>query len=129
MVYVHWGKENTHKLLDYQKNLAKIYIDAGADAVIGGHPHVLQGIEIYKGKPIFYSLGNFWFSSATRETAIFKIILNPDDTMDFQIIPAMCEDTYTYMIHDENEKKEYFDFIESISFDIEIDENGFIQAQ
>ena len=38
VAYVHWGKENTHELLDYQINMAKIYIDAGADAVIGCHP-------------------------------------------------------------------------------------------
>ncbi len=129
VAYVHWGQENTHKLLDYQRNMAKQYIDAGVDAVIGCHPHVLQGIEFYKGKPIAYSLGNFWFSSATRETALFKLILNTDDSVDVQIIPAMCKDTYTYMIDEEEEKEKYFDFIQSISFNIEIDDKGFIQPQ
>ena len=42
-------------------------IDAGADAVVGGHPHVTQNIDIYKGKPIFYSLGNFVFNGFDTE--------------------------------------------------------------
>ena len=57
---MHWGWEsavaNTR-----QRQLARLMIDAGADAVIGGHPHQLQDTEEYKGRPIFYSLGNFVF--------------------------------------------------------------------
>ena len=44
-----------------QKTLARSMIDAGADAVIGGHPHVTQTVDLYKGRPIIYSLGNFVF--------------------------------------------------------------------
>ena len=44
-----------------QKKLARSLIDAGADAVIGGHPHVSQTVDLYKGRPIIYSLGNFVF--------------------------------------------------------------------
>lgn len=54
VVYVHWGIERNTEPEEYQKSLARQYIDAGADAVIGAHPHVLQGIEYYQGKPIFY---------------------------------------------------------------------------
>ena len=57
-VCVHWGKEHTTRLTDYQAPNGHAYIDAGADIVIGAHPHVLQGIEFYNGKPIFYSLGD-----------------------------------------------------------------------
>src|SRR5690606_205915 len=51
----------TYDLADYQPDLAYMAIDAGADAVVGTHPHCLQGIDQYQGKPIFYSFGNFIF--------------------------------------------------------------------
>lgn len=57
----HWGIERDYYPTDYQKYLARLCIDEGADAVIGCHPHVLQGIDNYHGKYIFYSLGNFCF--------------------------------------------------------------------
>lgn len=58
----HWGVSMRHRLLaDYQVELGRACIDAGADLVFGHHPHVLQGIEVYQGKPIFYSLSNFAF--------------------------------------------------------------------
>jgi poly-gamma-glutamate capsule biosynthesis protein CapA/YwtB (metallophosphatase superfamily) len=60
-VYMHWGIEKNKKPEKFQRQYAKKMIDAGADAVIGSHSHVLQGFEYYKGKPIAYSLGNFLF--------------------------------------------------------------------
>jgi poly-gamma-glutamate capsule biosynthesis protein CapA/YwtB (metallophosphatase superfamily) len=59
IVNVHWGVEMTTYPQREQRNIAHKLIDAGADAVIGHHPHCPQGIEVYKGKLIFYSLGNF----------------------------------------------------------------------
>lgn len=56
---MHWGWENETTANTRQRQLARIMIDAGADAVIGGHPHVTQDIEHYKSKPIIYSVGNF----------------------------------------------------------------------
>jgi poly-gamma-glutamate synthesis protein (capsule biosynthesis protein) len=56
---MHWGWENELTANARQRQLARILIDAGADAVIGGHPHVTQDIEHYRGKPIVYSVGNF----------------------------------------------------------------------
>ena len=58
-VSLHWGIEKTHYPKKYQKRIARRIIKGGADAIIGHHPHWPQGIEIYKGKPIIYSLGNF----------------------------------------------------------------------
>ena len=71
IISVHWGEE--YKLVNnsYQRKLAEEIIDAGADLIIGHHPHVVQNIDIYKGKLIFYSLGNFifdqYFSKETQE--------------------------------------------------------------
>jgi poly-gamma-glutamate synthesis protein (capsule biosynthesis protein) len=59
--FMHWGWEHELVAGPRQRQLARLLIDAGADAVVGGHPHVTQDIEHYRGKPIFYSLGNFVF--------------------------------------------------------------------
>ena len=56
---MHWGWENELTANARQRQLARTMIDAGADLIIGGHPHVTQDIEHYKGKPIIYSVGNF----------------------------------------------------------------------
>ncbi|MNB76083.1 Capsule biosynthesis protein CapA [compost metagenome] len=76
VVVVHWGKERVEQYDSTQQTLGRSFIDAGADLVIGGHPHVLQGIEPYKGKWIAYSTGNFIFTRsttpATWETAVFQ---------------------------------------------------------
>lgn len=58
---MHWGWEHESTSSARQRQLARVMIDAGADAVVGGHPHVIQDVEQYRGKPIIYSLGNFLF--------------------------------------------------------------------
>ncbi len=58
---MHWGWELEPLAGERQRRLARLMIDAGADAVVGGHPHVTQDVETYRGKPIIYSLGNFVF--------------------------------------------------------------------
>lgn len=63
--FMHWGWERETTPSERQTKLARKMIDAGADIVVGSHPHVVQGAEIYKGKPIIYSLGNFVFDSFT----------------------------------------------------------------
>jgi hypothetical protein len=59
--FMHWGWEREQKPSERQRQLARLMIDAGADLVLGGHPHVTQGAEYYRGKLIVYSLGNFVF--------------------------------------------------------------------
>lgn len=59
--FMHWGWEREPAPSQRQRQLARLMIDAGADLVVGGHPHVTQGAEYYKGKLIVYSLGNFLF--------------------------------------------------------------------
>jgi poly-gamma-glutamate synthesis protein (capsule biosynthesis protein) len=78
VVSLHWGIEGKHRPLRWQRELARDIIDLGADVVLGHHPHVLQGIEFYKNKPILYSLGNFVFPSvrdANNNTCIAFIKL------------------------------------------------------
>ena len=66
---MHWGWEFERQGNPRQRQLARMMIDAGADAVIGGHPHVTQDIEFYAGKPVFYSLGNFVFDGFSASEA------------------------------------------------------------
>ena len=76
IVSFHWGLERENYPTENQVNLAHSAIDNGADLVLGHHPHVLEGIEVYNGKNIVYSLGNFCFGGnsnpADKDTMIFQ---------------------------------------------------------
>ena len=95
IVMAHWGQERHTTPDENQKKLGYEFIDAGADLVIGGHPHVLQGLESYKGKWIAYSTGNFIFSrSATAETwktAIFEATCQKDGNCGIKLLPYHAE--------------------------------------
>lgn len=129
IIFVHWGVERQDTPEKYQRNLAKKYIDAGADAVIGCHPHVMQGFEFYKGKPIAYSLGNYWFSSAKKEAGLLKLYLDPNGTVRVQFLPTMGDKAYTYPITEISDRKKYFEYLEKISFEVDIDEDGFLSEK
>jgi poly-gamma-glutamate synthesis protein (capsule biosynthesis protein) len=106
VINMHWGKEYTHKFNETQQQIAHNLIDAGADTIIGHHPHVVQGIEIYKTKPIFYSLGNFvfdqYFSQDTQEGLGIGLAVN--DFVDIFIYPLKSELSRPgLMINDEKE--------------------------
>lgn len=77
IVYVHWGYEYINRPSQYQKLFAHYLIDIGYDLVVGMHPHVLQGYELYKTKYIFYSLGNFSFDMPWMPTK-YGAIVNVD---------------------------------------------------
>ncbi|WP_238996684.1 CapA family protein [Paenibacillus pinistramenti] len=95
IVVTHWGKERVQQYDDTQQSLAHGLIDAGADLVIGGHPHVLQGLEQYKGKWIAYSTGNFIFtrSSAAKtwETALFEVRCTKTGSCSMKLVPYDAE--------------------------------------
>jgi len=74
IVSFHWGKEASGVVQGYQRAAAHNAIDAGADVIIGHHPHVLQGVERYKSGIIFYSLGNFTFASKSRTADLSAIV-------------------------------------------------------
>lgn len=91
VVSYHWGAELVKTPRDYQRNLAHATIDAGADLVIGHHPHILQGLELYKGRVIAYSLGNFAFGSLTKTPlsgGILTVTLQGGRTIEAKLWPA-----------------------------------------
>lgn len=95
IAYPHWGWEGDKTASQNQVQLAHLMIDSGADAVVGGHPHVTQNIENYKGKPIFYSLGNFIFDGFdTVDTTTgwaLEMIIAPDFKISWQIYEAKLD--------------------------------------
>jgi poly-gamma-glutamate synthesis protein (capsule biosynthesis protein) len=101
VVIFHWGQEMIHAPKTYQVELAQLSIDAGADVVIGHHPHVLQEVTSYKGKPIFYSIGNFAFGSDTKtspqEGMAVRISLSKqaDARPHFGLVPLNVQNSLT----------------------------------
>lgn len=95
IVSMHSGTEYTDKPNDSQINFAHAAIDAGANLVIGHHPHVVQTLEKYKGKFIFYSLGNFVFDQPqkqeTKEGLAIKVYFEKDEINKIYLLPVVME--------------------------------------
>lgn len=94
LVSIHWGQEYADKPTAEQIILAHRLIDAGADVVMGHHPHVLQGIENYKGKVIAYSLGNFIFDQRqpkTTESVILQMKIKKGEIIFVDSIPIVID--------------------------------------
>lgn len=126
---VHWGTEYSYDLENVQLTTGKEYLDAGADAIIGGHSHCLQGMEYYDGKPIIYSLGNYWFNSKTLDSMLVQLRFYGDDNnehLEVSVVPAIQTGAKTHIITETAEKERLFSFLEDISINIEIDENGIV---
>lgn len=122
IVYVHWGIEKSEYPEDYQRELAKKYIDAGADIVIGAHPHVLQGIEYYNGKPIIYSLGNFIFGSQIPKTVLLKLEIGDDNNMTISV--DACATDAGYVLNKAVNQEEIYQYLTNISTNATIDSDG-----
>lgn len=127
-VFVHWGIERDAYPQDYQVTMAKQYIDAGADLVIGSHPHVLQGISYYKEKPVFYSLGNFIFNRDIPKTAAVKVTIDSEQEPVIQLIAATASNARTVAC-DGAEKTAIYDYLEEISTGISIDDDGILSPK
>lgn len=97
VVFLHWGAEFQETPLPEQRHQAEELVDAGADAIIGCHPHAIQPHSIYKGKPIFYSLGNFVFDQqhvGAKGLMVELIFSNNADT--FAIQPILIKNCIPY---------------------------------
>ena len=123
IVFAHWGIERTETPEEYQRTLAKGYIDSGADLVIGAHPHVLQGFEYYKDVPICYSLGNFLFGNRTGETLLLNASFDKDGTLSIELIP--CE-RVNGILSKIQEPTRLFNHLTDISFDAAVSHGGIL---
>lgn len=128
VVLIHWGIERDETPQEYQRALAKRYIDAGADLVIGSHPHVLQGIEYYKGKPVFYSLGNFVFGSSIPKTMLVQAEFQGDSLV-LRLIPGTSSGGYTRTLTDAGAQTQFYQYLEGISSGVSVGADGLVSPQ
>lgn len=125
IVYLHWGTENEAAIDWAQEKQAPEVVEAGADLIIGAHPHCLQKIGVIQGVPVMYSLGNFWFNSKTIDTGMIKITLNENGLKSYQFIPCIQTGSQTMLLQGE-EKKRVINYMQSISGGVRIDEDGYV---
>ena len=97
---IHWGTELSHQLEQVQKTTAKDYLAAGADIIVGGHAHTLQGIDYNDGKPIVYNLGDFIFNNGTEDTGILQIKFLAEGGVKFYFLPGLQSNVYTRLLTD-----------------------------
>lgn len=109
IAYVHWGTERSTKLESAQKEMAREYIDAGADAVIGAHTHCLQGMEFYNGKPVVYSMSNFWFSNYLSETGILTLRIDNAFNVQTNFMPLIQQNGEVRCCKTQEERRALFD--------------------
>ncbi len=125
VVYIHWGTENTEEPDPAQLDQAPKIVEAGADLIIGDHPHCLQPIQYVDGVPVVYSLGNFWFNSKQVDTCLVKAAIDANGLKSLKFIPALQKDCRTSLLEGE-EKERVLAYMRSISPGVNIDEEGFI---
>ena len=126
IVFVHWGIEKNETPEDYQRSLAKGYIDAGADLVVGCHPHVLQGFEYYNGVRIVYSLGNYLFGNRDGDTVLLEASYDNEGAPSIQLIPCKRVGSVLSRIQ---HPEALFQHLTELSFGVTVNEDGTLLAQ
>ena len=86
---MHWGAENQVDLHNNQMTQAKLYEEAGADLIVGAHPHILQKIDYINDTPIAFSLGNYWFNSKTLDTGLLEVQISTAGVEIVKLIPCV----------------------------------------
>ena len=134
IVSVHWGYEYLEYYTEEQEAMAHELVASGADAIIGTHPHILQGINIIDGVPVFYSLGNFWFNGEDLMTGMAELTLrlpaDPDEKPELtgvRFIPCTQRKLFTSGPGEGQEKELILQHMRDISFGTEIDSDGVIR--
>ena len=127
IVFIHWGTESTTEIDQHQLRQAKEIVEAGANMIVGAHPHVLQKIEFIDGVPVFYSLGNYIFNSKTQDTCMILTTIHKDGAVNIQFVPAIQSNCQV----NEATGSEYIRIINEMnqmSPGIKIDGNGYITS-
>lgn len=128
IVYVHWGTESTDELDWSQPGQAVDFTAAGADVIIGAHPHVLQEIAYVNDVPVFYSLGNYWFNSKTQDSCLVTLEIGNEGLVSAQFIPCKTEASKTYLATGE-EAERILNYMRNLSEGVMIDENGYVTKE
>lgn len=127
IAFVHWGTENTNHYGSDQVELGQKFIEAGADVIIGGHTHCLQGFDFYNGKPIIYSLGNYWFNDRSIDTGLSQVVIHTDSNkIDFRFLPCKQRGCVTSLA-EEGERQRILEFMQNISAaGVSVGEDGIV---
>ena len=123
IVYVHWGAENTTEIDWAQRDQAILFEEAGADLIVGDHPHCLQGITYINDTPVIYSLGNFWFNSKTVDTGLLQIAVKGNSLEQIQFIPCRQQSCRTLLLSGQD-RDNVLGQLRTLSPEVIIDENG-----
>ncbi|GIP38061.1 hypothetical protein J31TS4_13410 [Paenibacillus sp. J31TS4] len=131
VVIAHWGVERSDTPDEHQKKLARAYIDAGADLIIGGHPHVLQGFERYQGKWIAYSLGNFIFTTnnypKTLDSMILEASCSKERSCELKMVPIFTKWAHP-VVMGEADSLQLFQRLTAVSTQAAIGRDGRIRS-
>lgn len=125
VAYIHWGTENQAEPDWAQLKQAPELAAAGADLVIGDHPHCLQPIGVIQGVPVIYSLGNFWFNSKTLDTGMVEVVIDETGIVSYQFVPCLQSGCRTTLLQGA-EKERVLTYMRSISEGVRIDGDGFV---
>ncbi|MHB8903984.1 MAG: CapA family protein, partial [Patescibacteria group bacterium] len=132
IINIHWGNEYQHQFNKHQQIIGHALIDAGADLIIGHHPHVTQGMEIYKNKLIFYSLGNFifdqYFSQDTQESLAVSFDFNKT-AVSASLFPLKSEKSAPRLMNEAEKELFLKKFIGWSELNKDIDKNNDLETE
>ena len=132
VVMAHWGEEKAEKPLEEHRKMARSFIDAGADLIVGTHPHVLQGLEHYQGKWIAYSLGNFLFTTNDHapswETAVLQAECGKDGGCGLTLAPLWNQYANLKKMEEADAQK-LFQRLEKVSYGTAIGADGRVSVK
>lgn len=125
VVFIHWGTEATNEVDWLQTDQAPKLAQAGADLIVGAHPHVLQPFSAISGVPVIYSLGNFWFNSKDLDTGLIQAKVSSEGLKSLRFVPCRQTGCKTFPATGE-EYNRMLNEMRAMSPGINIDEEGFI---
>lgn len=130
IAYIHWGTELEVAPDWAQLELAPKLQAAGANLIIGDHPHILQKIDYIGDTPLIYSLGNYWFNSKELDTGLFEVVLSTsenglDGVKSVRFIPAIQSGCRSNIVTGD-EKARIIGYMRSISSGVDIDDDGYV---
>ncbi len=125
ILYIHWGTESEEAIDWCQKEQLPQFIDAGADVVIGAHPHILQKIEWVGAVPVVYSIGNFWFSSKSVDSCVIELTLSDGAVKELRFVPCRQHNCGVGLLRGE-ESQRLLNYMRRISPTVNIDDEGYI---
>jgi hypothetical protein len=128
VAYVHWGTEDSDQFEDYQHDQAEELLNSGADIIIGGHPHVLQGMEYIDRKPVIYSMGDFWFNHETKYNGLLELKITGEGLSEMSFVPCQQTEYTTRYLSEKEDQRELYDYLEELSKGVTIGDDGVIKS-